>query len=457
MAEDHREPQERPGGLPRRIPGALGRTPGQVRRGYLPVSPPDPAAAAAPAVPDAIPEPDPVPELATPIAPAPSPTAMASSAAKLLGATPESDRTALTSAAAQELANLTRQRVVPLQSPASPPQARAPGSAPLPAGPAAVPPATVLPAAVPPAAVPPIAVPRRRARSARRWQLTGMLLALALVAGSVAIALATRHSPAASARRSTPGSGSRQIGAASVIRGQAAAWVASQVARNIEIACDAATCSDLAQHGFPAGNLNVLQPTAPDPYGSELVIATAGVRSQFGSKLATVYAPEVIASFGTGADRIDVRVVAANGPAAFASALQADLRARRSSGAELLRNRRIITSATDRAQLRAGQVDLRLVTTLAFMAGQQHLKVVDFGSTAPGASPGVPLRFADLAETDPAARLKSAAYVRSLLTLVRAEQPPYVPLSAGSVRLSTGQTVLRIEFAAPSPLGLLSS
>ncbi|HUA40852.1 MAG TPA: hypothetical protein VMA32_04780 [Streptosporangiaceae bacterium] len=377
---------------------------------------------------------------------------MASSAAKLLRATAESNRTALTSAAAQELASLTRQRVVPLQPSGN--------AAAQPAGDAAArppaPPAQLAPAA-PPIRATPVAIPRRRSRSARRWQLTGMLLALAVVAGSVAIAMALRHSPAPSTGRTTPEGGSKQIGTASLIRGQAAAWVVSQVGRNIEIACDAATCSDLAQHGFPPGNLNVLQPTAPDPYGSELVIATASVRSQFGSKLATVYAPEVIASFGSGPDRIDVRLVAANGPAAFERSLQADLQARKSSGAELLRNRRIVTSAADRAQLRAGQVDLRLLTTLAFMAGEQHLKIVDFGSIAPGAGPGVPLRFADLAATDPAGRMKSAAYVRALLTLVHAEQPPYVPLSAGSVRLSTGQTVLRIEFAAPSPLGLLSS
>ena len=197
----------------------------------------------------------------------------------------------------------------------------------------------------------------------------------------------------------------------------------------------------------------MLQPTAPDPYGSQLVIATASVRSQFGTKLATVYAPEVIASFGTGANRIDVRLVAPNGPAAFGRALRADLLARKTSGAELLRNRKIVTSAVARAQLAAGQVDLRLLTTLAFMAGQEPLDIVDFGSVAPGAGPGVPLRFADLAETDPATRMTAAAYRAPCSPLVHAQQPPYVPLSVGPVRLTTGQTVLRMEFAAPSLLG----
>lgn len=295
-----------------------------------------------------------------------------------------------------------------------------------------------------------------RVRSPRRWQLTGVLLAIVLAA-AVLVAMAIRHSPDAVTRRTAQNTGSRQIGAERVIRREAVLWVAAQVGRNIQIACDSVTCSALAQLGLPAGNLTVLQPTAPDPYGSQLVIATAGIRSQFGSKLAAVYAPEVIASFGAGADRIDIRVTAPNGPAAFRDALRADVLARRSSGAELQRNPRIRMSAASRAQLAAGQVDLRLLATLAFMAGQKPLDIVDFGSVAPGAGRGVPLRFADLAEADPAARMAAPAYLHALLTMANAHVPPYAPLSVGSVRLSNGQAVLRIVFAAPSPLGLLPS
>jgi hypothetical protein len=468
MAEDHREPPDRPGGLPRRVPGANGRTPAQIRRGYLPVhlseladADADADAATAPAEPAtgqagqsavaSAPSQPPLPA-ASSAAAALSPTAMASSAAKLLRAAAASNQAALVAAAAQELAAQTQRRVVPLQPPGSAAaQALAPAVTPIPA--AARP--AIVPSAVP---FPAIAHPNvRRTRSARRWQLAGLLVAIAIVGCSVAIAMAIRHSPAAPAHRTTRDSRSQEISSENAIRGNAATWVAGQVGHNIEIACDSAMCSDLAQHGFPPGNLTVLQPTAPDPYGSELVIASASVRSQFGTKLATVYAPEVIASFGAGANRIDVRLVAPNGPAAFGRASRADLLTRKSSGAELLRNRKIVTSAVARAQLAAGQVDLRLLTTLAFMAGQEPLDIVDFGSIAPGAGPGVPLRFADLAETDPATRLTAAAYSRALVAFVHAQQPPYVPLSVGPVRLATGQTVLRIEFAAPSLLGLLSS
>jgi hypothetical protein len=43
-----------------------------------------------------------------------------------------------------------------------------------------------------------------------------------------------------------------------------------------------------------------------------------------------------------------------------------------------------------------------------------------------------------------------------VLSFLRAQLPPYRAASIGPVRLATGQTILRIVFAAPSPLGLLS-
>lgn len=57
-------------------------------------------------------------------------------------------------------------------------------------------------------------------------------------------------------------------------------------------------CAALAQHGVPPGNLLLLGPGAGDPLGSDVVVETAAVRGLFGRRLAAVYAPEVLASFG---------------------------------------------------------------------------------------------------------------------------------------------------------------
>jgi hypothetical protein len=250
-------------------------------------------------------------------------------------------------------------------------------------------------------------------------------------------------------------SGTARIAAQTAVLDQAAAWVAGHVGHNILVACDALTCAALAQHGFPAADLNVLQSTAPDLYGTQVVVASASVRSQFGARLTKVYAPEVLASFGTGANRIDIRVIAADGPATFRTALAADVLARKSAGAQLLTRSSVTASAGARRALVAGDVDARLLTVLAFVASQQAVAIVSFGGAAPGASPGVPLRVADLAAADPAAGQNGAAYERSLLTLLHSEVDFYAPTNIAMVRLASGQRAVQISFAAPSPLGLL--
>jgi hypothetical protein len=55
--------------------------------------------------------------------------------------------------------------------------------------------------------------------------------------------------------------------------------------------------------------------------------------------------------------RMAVRASEPGGPAGYESALRADLAARKSAGAELLKNSRIRFTAQDAAQLRAGAVD----------------------------------------------------------------------------------------------------
>jgi hypothetical protein len=255
--------------------------------------------------------------------------------------------------------------------------------------------------------------------------------------------------------RAPSNSGSGIIATETAVRNQAVSWITAQVGHDIVLACDAVLCADLAQHGFPAGNLNVLEATAPDPYGSELLIASADVRSQFGAKIG-FYAPTVVASFGAGAGHIDVRVIAADG-AKYGTALRLDLQARESSGAQLAGNPAIAVTPAARAELLSGAVDTRLLTALAFLAGQEPVSIVAFGGFAPGAAPGVPQRWAYLAESDPAAHKSGADYVRSLMAFAHDLRPPYVPLSLATVQLPGGRNVLRIEFAAPSPLGLLRS
>ena len=99
--------------------------------------------------------------------------------------------------------------------------------------------------------------------------------------------------------------------------GEAANWIAGQVAASAIVACDPAMCAALHADGLPATRLLVLGTATADPLGSDVVVATLAVRNQFGTRLQSVYAPVVIASFGTGAGRIDIRAIAPDGTAAY--------------------------------------------------------------------------------------------------------------------------------------------
>jgi hypothetical protein len=298
------------------------------------------------------------------------------------------------------------------------------------------------------------------ARRRTRWRVVAaIIVALVVFAGGGLTVALLRSSgserPAARAKNATsapPVAGLAPVQAAAAARQQAAAWVAAQVSHGAVVSCDPDMCAALQTQGFPAGDLLTLTSSASDPLGSAVIVATAAVRSQFGSRLADVYAPTVLAQFGSGQAQVDVLAYASGGAAAYLAALRADQRSRSAVGHQLLHNSRVTASATAARQLAAGEVDARLLSTLATLSGQGPVNVVAFGDSGPGASPGVPLRLAELASPPRA----QSGYLQSTLALLRAQQAPYLASSLTMVRLADGQDVVRIEFAAPSPLGLLS-
>jgi hypothetical protein len=236
--------------------------------------------------------------------------------------------------------------------------------------------------------------------------------------------------------------------AAAATRDQAAAWIASQVATDAIVACDPAMCAELQASRLPPARLLVLGTSTADPLGSDVLVATPAVRNQFGARLDNVYAPVVLASFGSGAGRIDVRAVAPDGAAAYRASLAADWRARVTAGGQLARNRHISVSAAARSALKAGEVDPRLLLTVAELAAGQRMRIVAFSDPSPGANAAVPFRAAEIA---PLGGRRGTA-LRLALAFFEGQRPPFVPLRT---RID-GNSVLLVEYAAPSPLGLLS-
>lgn len=283
---------------------------------------------------------------------------------------------------------------------------------------------------------PPLGVSGPRSRPARGWWLAALAVVLA---GAAAIAWWLTGGRASTASRTSAGptAAPGTLSAAARAQAQAAAWIAGQVSGSAIIACDPGLCPVLQEQGITPGRLMPVR-AAASPLGAD-VLVTSGPS---GGPLAARYRPALIASFGSGGGQVEVFAVQPGAMAAYQSALRADLAARRSAGSQLLRNPRIRFTGTGAAELRAGQVDTRLLATLAVLASQYSFRVSALGDTSPGA----PVLFREVVIT-------GIGHDRSgALAMVHGQDPPYVPAHVAAV----GQTGLSIEFGLPSPLGLLS-
>ncbi len=301
---------------------------------------------------------------------------------------------------------------------------------------------------------PPERLPGRRwnALARRRRLLAGLLAAVVLMlAAGVTMHALLSH---AAAKTSPDGTASQAFRIEAEARHQAALWVSRQVSRRVVVSCDRSMCAALRVDGIPVANLLILGKRARDLLRSAVIVATPSLRRQFGDRLESAYAPALIASFGTGYLRIEVRAIAPHGAVAYRSVLSADLTARRASGIQLARSNRIEAAAKVLRQLSAGAVDSRLLVTIAGMAALQPVQIVALGSPDPGASAS-PIRSAELAAADTAAGPDNAAFLRPMLAYVHGQQGPYLAARTQTLRLANGRVALRIEFAAPSPLGLL--
>ena len=227
-------------------------------------------------------------------------------------------------------------------------------------------------------------------------------------------------------------------------RQQAASWVAQQVAG--AVSCDPEMCKELMADHYPAGELNEVDPSAPDPLGATVVVATPVIQSQFGTRLAAVYAPQVIASFGTGAEQVQVRYIPPGGTAAFESQLPADRTWRINGGQQLASNARIHASAAAKAELLAGQVDPRLLVTLGQLTHESPLQLIKFENSSPGVGNSVPLRGAWIGAPSDS---DLTAIVNRLKTQINA----YRIAEAQIKQIAGGKRVVVVSFSAPAPMG----
>jgi hypothetical protein len=283
------------------------------------------------------------------------------------------------------------------------------------------------PAPAPAASEPP---PRKHPR--RRTVALGALGVVAVAGTAVAAVALTRSGPPASISATTA-------------QARAASWVAQQVSPGAMVSCDQVTCGLARRDGFPSGQLETLHPATRDPLGSAVVIATPAVRAEFGSRLATVYAPMVIAAFGAGSNRVEVRAIAPDGAGAFTAALDAQRASLISSGRQLLGNTTIQASRSARADLLAGRVDPRLLAILSVLSSQRTVRLEAFDDASPGVSAVVPLRSVMLGAS-------TAAERSTILAFLDAQQGTYRPDMMAATSDASGQPAVVVRFDAPDPV-----
>jgi len=289
--------------------------------------------------------------------------------------------------------------------------------------------------------------PRRRpGRAAAALLASGLLIG---GAGGLTLIL-SHHDPSPTHAAGDGAGGSQELTAEAAARTRAVTWILQQVSRAAVVSCDSQVCAELAGRGFP--DLDPLGPESNDPSGSNVVVATADIRNQFGGLLASVYAPVILASFGSGNARIEIREVIPGGTKAYRAALAADLRARKIADAQLRANSQITASATARTQLLGGEIDPQLPQLIVAMAHFQPVRIVAFGDQGPGGGPASLLRSVDLATHVTRSHLAALAYIRWMQAFVHEQRAQYRPALSEQITLPTGQTVLRIQYDAPSPL-----
>jgi hypothetical protein len=291
-----------------------------------------------------------------------------------------------------------------------------------------------------------------------RWAIVVAVLAVAalVVAGLTVSFLRHAGTESAAGRQAAnagPLTGPAGQNAAATTADHAAVWVARQVSRDAMVACDPGMCHVLEAQGLSAGNLLMLRSRTTGLRFCNVVVATQTVRNLLGSRILGQSAPAVIAGFGSGTARIDVRAVAPGGAVAYRAAFAADWAARRRAASELMKSPRIHAGDAAMQELRTGMVDSRVLITLAALAASHPVNVMAFGDAAPGAAPSVPLREMEI--TGVRGPVQRTAELRRMRSFVLAQRAVFLPAHVTLMRLADGAAALRIEFGAPSPLGLL--
>jgi hypothetical protein len=257
-------------------------------------------------------------------------------------------------------------------------------------------------------------------------RVAGLLVALLLVSPVPAACSLLRHGHPAPPVADADAEATRQ----------AATWVVANLPSDVRIGTDF-QFPDTAGPRGPEFDVLALSSAAWTTYS--FIVSTSQLRREAGF-VATVSAALAsslaVARFGTGADRVEVRQVAAGGRAVLTRRWRHDLAIRKTAGLGLLQNPKVDEDAGTAKVLRRAGLDLRAATVIALIAGKGYVRIVEILADRAETVLGRPARRMTIQVTDP-------AIVRSALAMLpHSYQPSSIaPLPGSAFRLRWAVTV----------------
>lgn len=265
-------------------------------------------------------------------------------------------------------------------------------------------------------------------RDARRkrhliYVLDALLLVIAL---GVTYAIVRLRNPPS---RANEGANVTTVGTAVPVT-RAESWLAGNVSTTARVGVDATVAHHLADARRP--NVDVLSDGGAGWPADRFIVATPELRAEAPANPAIAGAfnsSRQVAVFGTGADRVEVRQVAPDGPSALAFRWSQDVTDRTVGGAGLLHNPRVQEDATSRAVLRRGGLDLRAVVLVGLLAGNTNVRILGITADKAEAAAGMPARQLRMSIRDPARWLAA-----TVATMPPAYRPSDITVLPGGAR-----------------------
>lgn len=256
-----------------------------------------------------------------------------------------------------------------------------------------------------------------------RWSVLAAVVIVLAAVVAVPIAASGSH-PAAAPKPPKPPAPTAAQQRTTANEEAASSWVQAQVDPGAQLGCDPSMCGYLTAAGVPAASQVVFNRGAGVPGSAAFVLSTPALRSQSGDSLASS-APEIVASFGSGQERVDVLIAASGTAAAFQQAARQAQNASARLGRSLARNRRLKEGPNTRHELTTGMVDQRLLVVLKKLLAARSVSLAGFGDPDPGASWSAPLRSMTIDGLVRHVGKRRVSYVAADLRLVHGLQPPY--------------------------------